>query len=405
MPSLTDEIADRYPHIAFRRQWEMPPELAVLLGRAQGLVEAIGAIPLFPEVRLRLHGVSLRKGARATAAIEGNTLSEEEVARVAAGAALPDYKGYEAREMENIIRALNQVFDALVAGSPPELISPDLLRRFHDAIGRGLGEGFGAVPGQFAQSQRSVGPYRAPRPEDVPALVDRMCEWLRHEFRFPNQSFTQAIVQAIVTHVYIEWIHPFDDGNGRTGRMVEFYILARAKLPSVASHLLANHYNDTRAEYYRQLDQAGKSSNLTAFLLYAIRGLANGLGSTLNVVLESVFAQMWRSLVYGRFEGGRGGRVAFRRQRAIALALPLDRAVTLDEIPTLSAEVAGMYSGVNPRAIARDVGVLEKLELVVRTPGFVRANRGLLDRMVAQRRDVRGLANRAVAVEADRPHA
>ena len=70
-----------------------------------------------------------------------------------------------------------------------------------------------------------------------------------------KQSFQDPVIQAIVAHVYIAMIHPFGDGNGRTARLIEFYILLRAGLPDMASHILSNHYNDTRQEYYRRLDQ------------------------------------------------------------------------------------------------------------------------------------------------------
>ena len=145
-------------------------------------------------------------------------------------------------------------------------------------IGRDLGEHFEAIPGRFAERPRFVLTYRAPDHQDVVELVQRLCVWLADEFHFPDgtQSFSDAVVQAIVTHVYIEWIHPFSDGNGRTGRLVEFYLLLRAGNPDIASHILSNFYNETRGEYYRQLDRAGKTGDLSAFIAYAVQGLRDG---------------------------------------------------------------------------------------------------------------------------------
>jgi hypothetical protein len=68
-----------------------------------------------------------------------------------------------------------------------------------------------------------------------------------------------AILKAMVAHLYLAWTHPFGDGNGRTARLIEFHILLSAGVPSPAAHLFSNHYNQTRAEYYRQLDRASKS--------------------------------------------------------------------------------------------------------------------------------------------------
>lgn len=55
-----------------------------------------------------------------------------------------------------------------------------------------------------------------------------------------------AIFKAVVAHLYLAWIHPVGDGNGRTARLVEFQILLSSGVPSPAAHLLSNHYNQTR---------------------------------------------------------------------------------------------------------------------------------------------------------------
>ena len=67
------------------------------------------------------------------------------------------------------------------------------------------------------------------------------------------------ILSAILAHLYLAWIHPFGDGNGRSARLLEFGVLLTGRVPTVAAHLLANFYNDTRSEYYRQLRIASES--------------------------------------------------------------------------------------------------------------------------------------------------
>ncbi len=58
-----------------------------------------------------------------------------------------------------------------------------------------------------------------------------------------------GVLKAIVAHLYIAWIHPFGDGNGRTARMVEFKICLSSGIAVPAGHLLSNHYNETREAY------------------------------------------------------------------------------------------------------------------------------------------------------------
>lgn len=69
-----------------------------------------------------------------------------------------------------------------------------------------------------------------------------------------------AILKAIAAHLYLAWIHPFD-GNGRTARLMELRLLLAAGVTTPATHLLSNHYNLTRGEYYRQLDAASRTGN------------------------------------------------------------------------------------------------------------------------------------------------
>jgi Fic family protein len=383
----TDTLMGRYPHIRFATQWRIEGGLEYALGQCDAMVDAISLAPLLPRFRQALHLLSMRKGAQATTAIEGNTLSDEEIERVALGESLPPSQAYQQREVENILAAFNSLLAETVAQNHADLISPALLLRFHEMIGRELGEHFAAIPGTFAQSQRIVGPYRAPSPEDVPSLVEKLCEWLQREFHYPRQRFSDAVVQAIVTHVYIEWIHPFDDGNGRTGRLVEFYILMRAGLPSIASHLLANHYNNTRPEYYRQLQRARQERDISAFLMYAVTGLRDGLVTALHGVQQNALEQMWRVLVYDAF-GKRpiGQRVAFTRQREVALSLPLDRAIRFSEIKELTPFLTEAYVNATPRKVLRDLSELAKLDLILREPGLIRANRALLDGTLPNRR-------------------
>ncbi len=76
-------------HILFQRNWHLEEETIFMLGQSESIVQAISSAPIKPEYRKQLLSVSLRKGARATTAIEGNTLSEEEVSRIDEGENLP----------------------------------------------------------------------------------------------------------------------------------------------------------------------------------------------------------------------------------------------------------------------------------------------------------------------------
>jgi len=292
---------NRQEHLLFRKHWELTSQCLYELGQCDALVQAISNIPLKPQNRDKLLQVALIKGAQATTAIEGNTLSEEEIERIQEGGKLPPSKEYQEIEVRNIIEAFNLLFREIVIENEVRIITPDLIREFHKMISKNLGEHIDAMPGKFREDNRIVGTYRPPEYKYVPELTEKLCSWIRKEFHFDqNQSFATAVVQAIVTHVYIEWIHPFGDGNGRTGRLIEFYVLLRAGLPGIVSHILSNFYNKTRSEYYRQFDKARKKRDLTWFIEYAVQGFRDGLNENLRIIQEGL-SQSTAALYLSRY--------------------------------------------------------------------------------------------------------
>lgn len=384
-------LRDRYPHLRFCRHWELGPDVRYQLGQCDAIIRAIRETPLSPERHRELGRLALTKGAQATTAIEGNTLSDEEVRQVADGESLPPSKTYQEREVRNVIDAMNGILAAVMASESVPAVSPALMLSFHKRIGFDLGEHFDAIPGKFRTDERFVGPYKCPRASDVGPLVDLFCEWLQEEFA-PREGavpFADAVIQAIVTHVYVEWIHPFGDGNGRTGRLLEFYLLLRAGNPDIGSHILSNFYNETRAEYYRQLHQANKNRDLGAFIAYAIEGYRDGLLETLKTIQGIQFEIAWRTLIHDRFakQKYRKKRV-FKRRRELMLQFPLHEPVPLEQLPMQTIDLARQYSALTSTTLLRDVKVLIGMDLVVpdRPTGGYRAHTDLLLRRMPGRR-------------------
>ena len=355
-----------YPHILFRTQWELSPRVYYRLGQCEAIISAISETPLKPEHHARLLHVSLIKGAQATTAIEGNTLSDEEIAKISEGEPLPPSKEYQKIEVRNILDAMNELLDEVVTHHKESAITPELLKRFHTMVGKNLGQHLDAVPGRFRKDPRVVGTYKCPDHADVPRLVEQLCHWLRTEFRYPSgdQSFPEAVLEAIIAHVYIEWIHPFGDGNGRTGRLVEFFILLRAGNPDVSSHILSNFYNFTRPEYYRQLELAGKSGELTGFIEYAVQGFRDGLIETLKRVQDYQFETAWLRYIYDKFAEEKYRKEVFKRRRSLMLDLPVGESLTVDQIAEVSPRVAKGYANVTRQTIVNDLTVLVEMNLL-----------------------------------------
>ena len=129
-------------------------------------------------------GVSLRKGAIATTAIEGNTLTEEEVEDIENGKSLPPSMEYQQTEVMNVIDGMNELLSEVAVEQNESRVTPELLLRFHRLIGKNLGEHFDAAPGKFRTDDRAVGTYKCPDHRDVRTLVEKLCNWLPREFSY-----------------------------------------------------------------------------------------------------------------------------------------------------------------------------------------------------------------------------
>lgn len=389
---MSKELQREYPHLMFRRHWDLSAKALLLLGQCEAYVKSINNTPILPHHYRQLMNVALMKGAQSTTAIEGNTLSDEEIQKIMDNQKLPPSKEYQAIEVGNILTAFNELLSEIVNANVDHFISIELLQRFHKMVGQNLGEHFEAIPGQLRNSDVTVGRYRCPDYRDVPMLLEQLCQWLRKEFKYgqTEQSFSEVVVQAIVTHVYIEWIHPFGDGNGRTGRLVEFYILLRGGNPDISSHILSNYYNLTRTAYYRQIEKATESRNLSEFIEYALLGFRDGLVHTLDVIQKSQFQNTWQKLIYDKFDAIRQGsrEEVFRRQRTLALEIPFDKEFTISQVSSLTVPLAKQYSGagVTEKTIQRDVEKLIELELVRKSESGYIANVDILRSMIAKRR-------------------
>ena len=346
------------------------PRFWMLLGEARSKCEHIKYVPLRTDTARMLMNVYFARGVNATTAIEGNTLSEEQVReRMEGQLELPISQEYLGVEIDNMLKAYNGLSHRIQDG---EHISIDgvLLKDLNRQILDGLEVNPGVTPGEFRTHSVAVGPYLAPRAEEVDQLVRRLCQWLESldvpaegDMRVP-----MAIIKAIVAHVYVEWIHPFGDGNGRLGRLVEFLVLMSSGLPQPAVHVLTSHYNDTRTEYYRQLNAASRTNDIKPFLLYAAQGLVDGLTKTIKQLHQQQELLMWQALVDDAFHEHRATE-STNRQRM--LAIELAKQFSDDWVPRAAArhltpELTEMYAGKTPKTITRDVNRLATMGLVAR---------------------------------------
>lgn len=372
-----------HPWISFRLDLEHASwELWNHIGEAHSKCRHLARTPLPPFMARDMERVYLAKGARASAAIEGNSLNEEQaVAAVEGKLEVPESQEYLQQELENVIDALAEI-EREVHQTGRFDLSPEKLRQLNRKVLHDLELEDHVAPGEFRTQGILVGTvYRGAPAQDCDYLVRAMCDWLdgpdfSRDGGDHAKDFLFAVLKAVVAHAYIAWIHPFGDGNGRTARLVEFGILAAAGVPSVAAHLLSNHYNETRTNYYRHLEHASKSGgDLNPLLAYAAKGFVEQLQQQLNSVHEWILQATWTNYVHSRFAAP---TATAKRQRDLVLALPSDEFIPRAELTSLSPSLAEAYATRKSKTVTRDLNALAQMDLIERGPKGIRARREIM---------------------------
>lgn len=203
-------------------------------------------------------------------AIEGNTLTLRETAEVIAhgitigGKPLGDHLEaidhhhalawmYEMAEKDHTLTAfeMRQLHQLLLQRSKPD------------------------IAGQYAVAQRGItgSPVVFPPPYEVPHLMDKFAGWLKDSPLNPENAFE--------AHYRLVTIHPFQDGNGRTSRLLMNLQLVRGGYRPVSITP-----ND-RMEYVNSLEDAQLNGNMTRFQSFMHQKLLETMQSYLGVIREA----------------------------------------------------------------------------------------------------------------------
>ncbi len=249
------------------------------LGEIEGAKAVIEVLPLPPDTTLRLRHDALQRSTRSSTQIEGNPLDALAVRRAIARS---ERTGSDAeQEVRNYWRALDRVEEFAEAITP---ISEAFIKELHRiVIVRGRGR-----RGSRSQYRTTECPvvdtvtrridYAPPEPGDVPQLMQELVEWLSSKMA---KELPAPIRAAILTHRFLS-IHPFDDGNGRTGRLLATSELWRSGYRMRGFFSFEEYFNADRELYYQNL-QMGLPVNFyegrhdpdhTLWILYFVETMA-----------------------------------------------------------------------------------------------------------------------------------
>ena len=348
-------------------------ELIQDLALIKSLSRTIREIPVPPSVQARLHTLNIVRAVRGTTGIEGNELTEEEVSNVlksdVASRVLPATRQREEREVRNANNLMRFV-EQVLRTDPNLRLTERLICRFHEILTTGIDYEHNE-PGRYRRLDVHVSSYQPPQYEEIPGLMSEFVRWLDDD----RGRSLDPVVRAVVAHFLLVSIHPFGDGNGRSSRAVESFLLYKAGVNVRGFYSLANYYYEHRSEYVRLLDEVRFRSDpdITPFVLFASKGLVNELEQIHAELLSQLTIVSFRDYAFEKMSmSGRLRTRAGLRQFMFLLELG-DQRVALDALMTGSHSLAALYSDVGRRTVYRDVNLLVGLDLIIVEDGVVRA--------------------------------
>ena len=243
--------------------------------------EAVGGF--YAHEELRLHRINRIKTIQGSLAIEGNTLTTDQITAILEGKPVIAPVN-EVQEVRNAIKAY-QLLDELNPGSMDDLLRAHLTMEagLIDDVGRFRTKGVGVASGEDII-------HYAPPADRVPHLVRDLFDWL-------NETEEHPLIKSCVFHYEFEFIHPFSDGNGRVGRLWQTLILSQWR-PVFKNLPIENIVYKYQREYYNAIAVSGGAMGCTPFIEFVLGVITETLAmvkSAPNNMHTKILEQMQRN--------------------------------------------------------------------------------------------------------------
>lgn len=346
--------------------------------RVEDAQKRFASVPKLPSIVNRIHEEVIVSSIHGTNTIEGGTLTEKETAKVLQGT--EETKEEKHRRVFNLKityeMATSYAEDMYTQGFDVAHIEEYMITDLHKLITKGLTDEPRNTPGVYRDNTKGMptkigdakhGGVCAPPKclDDIKMLVTEFLNWINTD---EIQSLP-AIIRAPLVHYYFEIIHPFWDGNGRVGRVLEAMVLKSSGF-KYAHFAMSKYYLEEIDEYFSVFNRARKAEEKkepfpnTVFINFFLNGLLiviNRLHDRVNHLISLVL-----------YENKLGDHLRSKeintRQFTIInnlYAYGLDH--PLKEVQSKSW-YTGLYENLTERTKYRDIKKLEKLELIVIEP-------------------------------------
>jgi len=249
--------------MGYEPQFMISPALLTRVEQIAALRERILAatvqVPWIPA----LQKDTRTRNTHSSTAIEGNPLTLEQVRAVEEGREIPAVAGRAKREVTNYFAGLRFIEN----NATKKTINHEDIFTLHRILADEVMDQ--GTAGRYRTMAVRVGGYFPPSPGEVSGLMFELLTWWNQE-----SAKLSPVLSSAILHYRFEAIHPFADGNGRSGRALAMWELYRRGFDTHHIFSVDEFYWEDRPRYYRELDAVRKQGDdLTGWLEYAAEGL------------------------------------------------------------------------------------------------------------------------------------
>ena len=358
---MTTASVSRY---AVPRRWLRYDMAAIagLLVEAKTAAGVLDRLPYLPRWIEQAHEEQLRLEAVGTSRIEGAEFTQREQDEALA----PDaHARTDLTHSQRQLRSAEAAYRWLRSLPAKQPVTAELILDLHRRIVTGCDDDH-CEPGALRRAGSNVtfgGPVcrGAESGPELAGAFGALGQAIAGEFQRHDR-----IIQAMAAHYHLGAMHPFDDGNGRTARALEAFMLREAGVNDMVMVSLSNYYYEHKNEYLAALYESRTSGHdLTPFLTFALPAVAercNALAEEIVTHNKRLLYREFANSLFGRLRTPRRRALAERQLRIINLLLDAEELSFDDFVVQARVHYRGLkFPG---RALGRDLGGLLSLSAV-----------------------------------------
>jgi Fic family protein len=263
------------PELPLRIDLETKAVLKRLAPAHRRLAELKGVSRTIPNEEILINTLTLQE-AKDSSAIENIITTHDELFK--AELFIESLTSPAAKEVQNYAYSLRQGFDAL---RRDKLLTEARIIQIQEGLERNKA-GYRRVPGTEIRNQQTGQTVYVPPqdPETIKALMRNLVDFLNdHEM-----SDLDPLIKLAIIHHQFESIHPFYDGNGRTGRIINILYLVINDLLELPVLYLSRFFIQHKSEYYKLLQAVRDKGNWEDWVLFALQGIEETALQTVDLI-------------------------------------------------------------------------------------------------------------------------